>query len=380
MKFGDLVSLLSDTKNQPCVLASARHDRKVVVAPSLVGRVMGSTLSGDGGEVLGWINRQAIEQGMVDPVFNNVGGEGRFWFAPEGGQFGLCMGQHVNSLEHYDVPKAFSSQPFNVLTHDEKSIVMQSRMEFANASGTSFALDVTRRITVLDACPYALGCEVDFVGFQSDNVTQNIGSAPIERSQGAVAMFCLTQFLTHPRLIGIVPFRLGPTEELGSPIRWDYFELHPVLVARGRLPGNYLKVGKDVALFKLDGREHGKIGVGRPRAVPRLASIDLDSNELTIVDCDFYPELRYAAGYWRVLEDPYDGDVLSMAFGPGSYELETLSPALFLQPGQHFSHRNRIFRIVGQPQMLDGICRRFLRVNRKELEKFQACEAEKGNT
>lgn len=370
MKFGELVSLLSDTKNQPCVLASARPGRRVVVSPSLVGRVMGSTTSGEGGEVLGWINQRAIEQGMVDPVFNNVGGEERFWFAPEGGQFGLCMGRHVNSLEHYDVPEAFSSQPFDVLSHDEKSIVMQSRMEFENASGTGFALDVTRRITVLDACPYALGWGVDFVGFQSDNVTQNIGSEPIERSKGAVAMFCLTQFLTHPRLIGIVPFRPGPSEELGPPLRWDYFELHPVLVARGGLPDNYMRVGEDETLFRLDGKEHGKIGVGRQRAVPRLASIDLDSNELIIVDCDFYPELEYAAGYWRVLQDPYDGDVLSMAFGPGSYELENLSPALFLQPGQHFSHRNRVFHLFGPTRALDEVCWRFLRVSLAELERF----------
>lgn len=155
-------------------------------------------------------------------------------------------------------------------------------------------------------------------------------------------------------------------------MKWDYFELHPVLAARGGPSKNYMTVGEDVALFRLDGEEPGKIGIGRQRAVPRLASIDLDTGELIIVDCDFYPELDYAAGYWRMLEDPYDGDVVSMCYGQGSYELEDLSPALFLKPGQRFPHRNRVFHIFGPLDSLDQICRRFLHVDRATLEEFEA--------
>ncbi|OGO39190.1 MAG: hypothetical protein A2147_09350, partial [Chloroflexi bacterium RBG_16_57_8] len=336
MKFADVVSLLSDTGNRPYVLEGARQSRKVVVSPSLVGRVMASTASGDGGNVLGWINREAIEQGMVDPVFNNVGGEERFWFAPEGGQFGLCMGRHISSVEHYDVPDAFTSQPFDVLSDDKRSIAMRSVMRFENASGTSFAMEVTRTASILDACPYLLGCaeEADFVGFQTDNISRNVDSKPVSRAGGAVAMFCLTQFVTRPRLITIVPFRRGPEEELGRPLRWEYFELHPALKARGGLPEGYMEIGDSAALLRVDGKEPGKVGVGRERAVPRLASIDLDLSELTIMDFDFYPELEYVAGYWKQLEKPYEGDVMSTAYGEGSYELENLSPALFLEPGQ----------------------------------------------
>jgi hypothetical protein len=372
MKFADVVSLLSDTGNRPYVLEGARQSTKVVVSPSLVGRVMASTASGDGGNVVGWINREAIEKGMVDPVFNNVGGEERFWFAPEGGQFGLCMGRHIASMEHYDVPEAFTSQPFDVLSDDNRSIAMRSVMRFENASGTSFAMEVTRTVSILDACPYILGCGdgVDFVGFQTDNVSRNVDSKPVGRAGGAVAMFCLTQFVTRPRLIAIVPFRRGPEKQLGRPLRWEYFELHPVLKERGGLPQGYMQIDKDVALFRIDGKEPGKVGVGRERAVTRLASIDLDLNQLTIMDFDFYPELEYVAGYWKHLEKPYEGDVMSLSYGEGSYELENLSPALFLEPGQCFAHRSRVFHIYAPPRTLDQVCRKFLHVSMEALERF----------
>ena len=89
MRFSDLVKLLKDTKNKPYILESSRRGKKVAVAPSLVGRVMGCTASGNSGPVLGWINTLAIKKGPVDPVFNNYGGEERLWLSPEGGQFSL---------------------------------------------------------------------------------------------------------------------------------------------------------------------------------------------------------------------------------------------------------------------------------------------------
>lgn len=381
MQFAELVSLLSDTKNQAYVLEGARHGKKVAVAPSLVGRVMGSTLSGDAGSVLGWINRQAIERGMVDEVFNNVGGEERFWFSPEAGQFGLNLGQHLTGWEHYKVQDAFSSQPFQVVASDECCIVMQSRMSLVNARGTTFLVDVTRTIRVVDACPYTLGHEntVDFVAFESENLVQNVDSKPVRRETGALGAFCLTQFLTHPRLVAIVPFRLGPATRLGPPLREDYFKDF-CTNTNGKMPANRWRVEKDFALVKADGKVRTKMGVGRQRAVPRLGSLDLDSNELTIVDCDFYPELEYAASYWRELEDPYDGDALSVSVQGleeggvlgESYELETLSPALFLHPGQSFVHRNRVFHLFGQQRGIDDICRTFLRASRPTVEKFDA--------
>jgi len=48
-----------------------------------------STFGGDEGPSFGWINRSFIESKVDSPMFNNYGGEDRFWIGPEAGQFGL---------------------------------------------------------------------------------------------------------------------------------------------------------------------------------------------------------------------------------------------------------------------------------------------------
>ncbi len=380
MKLTELTQLLADTKNDCYVLEGTRKGKKVVVSPSLVGRVMGTSLRGDSGTILGWINQAAIERGPVDPVFNNYGGEERFWFAPESGQFGLNLRGHLTGWENYEVPEAFTKQPFKALRSEGGSIVMNSLMRFKNAPGTSFALEVTRTIRVLDACPYALehGDQIDCVAFESDNLVQNVDSKPIRRETGAPAMFCLTQFLEHPRLVAIAPFRKGPVEELGPPLRDSFKDF--CTNTNGIMPPHRWRMLDGVAFFKADGKVRTKVGIGRPRATTRLGSLDLDSNELIIMDYDFYPELDYAAGYWRVMENPYDGDVASVSiqgYEQGgllgeSYELENLSPALFLHPGEYFVHRNRVFHLFGPQQVIDQICQKYLGASRQALEEFEA--------
>ena len=55
-------------------LCSTDGQSKVLLAPSLQGRVMTSTTEGDGGTSYGWINRSFIEEGKVNPQFNPYGG------------------------------------------------------------------------------------------------------------------------------------------------------------------------------------------------------------------------------------------------------------------------------------------------------------------
>jgi len=377
MRCSDLINLLERTGNKPYLLEGKQKNKKVIVSPSLVGRVLGSTVGGKQGNILGWINQEAIEKGPVDPVFNNFGGEERFWFAPEGGQFGLNMGKHISSWQHYNVQHAFTRQPFKVVAANKKSINMQSKMKLTNAAGTQFVMDVDRTVHILEACPYTLGLgdKTDFVGFETVNVTTNAAKTPVLPQKGALGMFCLTQFLAHPHLVIIVPFRPGSVNKLGPAVRKEYFK---DFCLNGKLPSHRYHIDKNFALMKADGKVRGKFGVGRTRAVPRLASINLKTNELIIVDCDFYPELQYAGSYWHKMKDPYDGDVVSVSYEgpmengqPGkAYELETLSPALFLRPGQSFSHRNRIFHIFASAKTLDSICQKYLGVDRATLAAF----------
>ena len=70
-------------------LVSADGNSKVMIVPAWQGRVMTTSASGDEGDSYGWINYRFIREGKVNPQFNPVGGEERFWLGPEGGPFSL---------------------------------------------------------------------------------------------------------------------------------------------------------------------------------------------------------------------------------------------------------------------------------------------------
>ena len=62
---------------------------RVALAPAWQGRVMTSSAGGDAGLSYGWINRDLIASGKLQPHINVFGGEDRFWLGPEGGQFSI---------------------------------------------------------------------------------------------------------------------------------------------------------------------------------------------------------------------------------------------------------------------------------------------------
>lgn len=67
-------------------LTSEDGASRVLVIPAYQGRVMTSSAAGDTGDSYGWINYKFIEKGELNPQFNPVGGEERFWIGPEGGR------------------------------------------------------------------------------------------------------------------------------------------------------------------------------------------------------------------------------------------------------------------------------------------------------
>jgi Family of unknown function (DUF6786) len=368
VKFLDAVELLKSTGNRAVQLQRSGKDAAVLVSPDLVGRVMCSTFSSKTGEANAWINREAILKGKVDPVFNNFGGEERFWFGPEGGRFGLMFGGNESCFANYHVQEGMTSLGYNVMTQDDRSVTITADMSLQNTVGTKFSLRVERRISLLESCPYAseIWDPVDFVGFQSDNVVTNIGPSPWVRETGTIAMWCLGQFLEHPRLAVVIPVRDGTNGSAGPATVDEYFKDFCIGDAFQReCRMNY----DGWVRLKADGKIRGKVGAKKERVTGRLGSYNPNSDHLIIVDHDFYPELDYATGYWRPYTDAFDGDAVSVYVdGPQevggseglSYELETMSPALFLRPGQSFSYRNRTFHLRARRQTIHAVCKRFL--------------------
>jgi hypothetical protein len=340
---------------------------------------MCSTFDGNGGSVNAWVNKAVIQRGKVDPVFNNFGGEERFWLAPEGGPFGLEFGKKESNFANYCVQPGMTSLDYKAQTHDEKSVLMEAEMSLESNSGTRFDLRVQRRISLLESCPYTQASRgaVQIAAFQSENAVLNTGTEPWTRERGTIALWCLGQLLEYPHLTIIVPVRPGWDNKSSPPTVDEYFKDFCI---DGKFPSNRRGNFDSYVLLKADGVVRGKVGVKKERATGRLGSYNPDTNILIIVDHDFYPELDYASGYWRNYENAFDGDALSVYIdGPeqpgGSaglcYELETISPALFLRPGEEFTYRNRTFHMRGNPEDLDLICQRFLGPSLSQVALFE---------
>jgi hypothetical protein len=380
--FADVIALLRDTNNETVILQGPQNNHRLVVAPQLVGRVMASTMTGDQGTIQGWVNQSALEAGAVDPVFNNYGGEERFWLGPDGTSQGLFFRKKPFTWDNFYVPEPMSAQLFETiaLAPDHHSITMQARWKLSNLMGAKFHFEITRTITILDACPYAngLGDKINYIGFQSDNLVRNVSSSPITPDTGAVSMWLLGNFMQHRRNILILPLTPSPISPALSPIRDEYFRF---FCAGGKLPENRLQNSAGFSLIKADGAFGAKFGIAKTGLIDRLGAIDLDADELIIIDYDFYPDMDYLTNYWREADNLLDGDAanISIAGPPSShpvipeslgYELETLSPGLFLAPGQSFHFRNRTFRFSGPQNAIDLVCHRHLHASRTTLETF----------
>lgn len=379
MLFSKAVELIQDSKTQAVVLNAKRSRASLLLAPGLVGRVMCSTFDRNGGVANAWINEAAIQRGKVDPVFNNFGGEERFWLAPEGGPFGLEFGKKESKFENYCVQPGMSTVSYDVLEHDEESAVMETDISLENHLGTRFDLHVQRRIRLIESCPYTQASEgnLEVAAFQSENTVLNVGTKAWTRDGGTIAMWCLAQLLEHPHLSIIVPFRGGLNPASSPPTVDEYFK---DFCMGGKFPWNRRANFDNFVLLRADGAVRGKVGVKRERAAGKLGSYDLDGDHLIIVDHDFYPELEYPTGYWRDYRNAFDGDTLSVYIdGPEQaggnlglcYELETLSPALFLKPQEEFTYRNRTFHMRGRPQDLHLICQRFLGPSLSQVKTFE---------
>lgn len=377
MLFREAVELLKDTGSRAIVLAARRAPGGVLVAPDLVGQVLRSTFNCASGNVNGWINEAAIRPGKIDPVFNNFGGEERIWFAPEGGPFGLMLGRKESKFENYCVPPGMSTLEYKVVESGPTMVLLEADLTLENSVGTRFDLHVERRISLFQSTPYALGISrgIDVVGFQTENTVTKTGVG-WTRNGGTVAIWCLGQLLEHPRLSIIVPVHRA--ENSGSP-RTTVDEYFKDLCIGGVFPLARRVDHGEFVLLKADGRVRGKVGVKRDRAKGRLGSCSPDDLHLIIVDHDFYPELEYVTGYWRRYENAFDGDALSVYIdGPErtegpcgvSYELESMSPALFLLPNQSFAYCNRTFHLRGDPGAVDLVCRRFLGPTLDQLKEF----------
>ena len=197
------------------LLSSADGLAQVIVLPAYQGRVMTTTAAGPNGQSFGWINYAHIQSGAIAEHMNVYGGEERFWMGPEGGQFALFFQKGVPfTFEHWFVPKALDTEPFQLVSHTPQSAHFEQKIHLENYAGTAFEFLVTRHIHLLntetiarclgiDHLPEGLQC----VGFESDNALTNIGTAPWEKATGLLSIWMSSMLNASDTTTVVIPYQ-----------------------------------------------------------------------------------------------------------------------------------------------------------------------------
>ena len=353
---------------------------RIAVVPAYQGRVMTSTAGGDTDMSFGWLNYEAIQQGVLrgqaaegklQAQIHVFGGEERFWLGPEGGQFGIYFAPGAEfEFGAWKTPPSIDTEPFTIESQSENEVVFRERMELVNHSGFRFDFAVQRKVSILDRTEVEqvlnepLGEEIKAVGYETVNQLTNLGQDAWTRETGALSVWLLGMYKHSPETIVVIPINDSDQEVLGPIVNDEYF---------GKVPGDRLKHQADVLLFRADGQYRSKIGISPDRSLGIAGSYAAETGTLNLV---IYERPQSHDGYvnsmWELQEAPFSGDAINAyndgAPEPGAdplgpfYELETSSPAAFLAPGESVRHVQQTIHLQGPQEILDRISRRKLRL------------------
>lgn len=354
----------------------SQGDSKILLSQDYQGRVFTSTATGDKGLSFGWINYKLFRSGNVSEQFNPVGGEERLWLGPEGGPYSIYFEKGKEQVyENWVVPKELDIAPFEVVTRNSQSVSFQKEFALKNYAGNEMNIKIERNVKLLNPQEVAdaLNCNVDkslkYVAYESENILTNNGSMTWNNQTGVLSVWMLSMFNPSPNGIVFIPYKTGPVIELGKIVTDDYF---------GKVPSDRLIITDGVIYFKIDGKFRSKIGISPKRAMPFCGSYDSRNQVLTLLWCSLpdIPE-KYVNSVWGKQDNPLEGDAInSYNDGPvadGSvmgpfYEIESSSPAAFLQSGEKIKHIQRIFHITGDENELNKVTEKIFNLSISEIK------------
>ena len=124
-------------------------------------------------------------------------------------------------------------------------------------------------------------------------------------------------------------------------------------------------------------KSRGKLGLMPQRAKPIAGSWDSENTILTIIQFDLDPNGKYLNQEWSTDKPAFSGDAVN-AYNDGPledgtqmgpfYELESVSPAAFLKPGESLQHNQSVFHFTGSKDKLNEIAIKLLGVSLSEIE------------
>lgn len=354
------------------VVLLEQDSMKVAIVGDYQARVMTSSANGMSGFSYGWINHEVIASGKLTPHMNAFGGEERFWFGPEGGQYSIFFKKGTSfDFANWQTPAEIDTVSYDLVEKQANKAVFTKDMELENYSGTKFKVNLNREISLLSKTDVEklLGVplnDVAWVGYQTKNALKNTGTEDWDKSKGVLSIWLLGMMKASPQNTIIIPYQSGKADEIND----AYF---------GKISAERLVKKDDVLFFKADAQSRGKLGVPPQALKPVAGSYDAEHKILTIVQFDYKGETDYVNSMWEIQKNPYKGDAIN-AYNDGKndsgsqmgqfYELETSSPAIALKRNETLTHTQRTFHFEGSENTLDIISKKLLGIGLSEVPKL----------
>lgn len=371
--FGYDLNFLS-ARDSLVILKGENDNAQVIVSPRYQAKVFTSTADGLSGRSMGFIGYKAFDLDTPDEHMNGFGGENRFWLGPEGGQYSVYFEPGVEQVyANWHTPKPFDIEPWDLVSATSKSAVMQKEMIVKNYQGTQLHLLVDRTVELIETeeIKSLLGFEPDkelkTVAYSTRNVITNKNDFAWTKETGTICSWILDMFIPAPKAVTVIPFNEGGEKVMGKVVTSDYF---------GEIPPDRLRRKGNCLFFKTDGKQRGKLGLNACRTTGIAGNYDPDSERLTITRYDIERDAAYLNGEWNPEKDPLTGDAMN-AYNDGPLddgsimgpflEIESSSPAAFLQPGASQVHHHFVYHFVGKAKLLNALSIALLGVSLEEI-------------
>ncbi len=363
--FGHKLEVLKSIKGLE-VLQSEKS--MIAVSGPYQARVFASSSNGLESRCYGWFNSSLIESNKHSNNMASLGGESRFWFAPEFGKYSIFFDAGKEQIdENMRAPNSLNNTKFEEIARTGQSITYGGKMSIKNAENFVFDIDVVRKVSILSKknIEKELFINLDnvaYVGFSAETKMINI-SKKWNKETGLISLWELGCMNTSPDNRVIIPLK-KETDSIT-----EYFT---------KTTNDRMKVINGVIYYKADANGLNKIGTLPEHTKNVFGSYSEEHSLLNIVTFNFNESGLYLNSLPKN-NNPYKGDVINIFNGNVDatlnhnwpfYEFESSSSTKELEPNESINHSQTTYHFEGGFNELNDISKKVLGVNLNDIPKF----------